>query len=245
MAVGCSTAAPTCPSGEAGCTRVLFLGNSYTYVNDLPSTFARLAQSAGHPTETVTVANGGQTLAEHASSPVSTDRISAGGWTYVVLQEQSGTPASPYSRDYYMYPAVRTLANRVESAGAWPILFMTWGYRDGLPEMGLPTYDSMQGQVEAAYVGIAAELDIPVAPVGHVWSLVRRDHPEIQLWDGDGSHPAGAGTYLAACVFYVAVFRQSPVGLAFHGGIPDDEAAILQAAAAESVLKEQDRWRLR
>jgi hypothetical protein len=242
---GCGKATPTCSPGTADCTRVLFLGNSYTYVNDLPSTFAELAQSGGHPVEVAMVANGGETLDQHASSPESLDRIAAGGWTYVVLQEQSQMPATAAGRDCCMYPAVRSLAQRVELAGTWPLLFMTWAHRDGMPDAGLPGYESMQSQIDGAYSVIARELDVPVAPVGFTWWAVRRDHPEIALWSDDGSHPSKAGTYLAACVFYVAVFRRSPIGLSFHGGISGEDAAILQAEADANVLVLQEEWGLR
>jgi len=245
---GCGGAAgPTCGAGAGagGCTRVLFLGNSYTYVNDLPSTFDQLAQSGGRPVAVAMVANGGETLADHSASSDSLGKIAAGGWTYVVLQEQSETPTTPAGRDYYTYPAARTLASAVESAGATPILFMTWAHRDGLASLGLPTYESMQQQIDAGYLDVAQELGVPVAPVGFTWYIVRHDHPDIGLWADDGSHPSTAGTYLAACVFYASIFGQSPEGLAFHDGVPDAQAAALQTEAGQQVLGLKEQWGLR
>jgi len=245
--LGCTgAAAPTCPSGAGagGCTTVLFLGNSYTYVNDLPSTFAQLAESAGRSVEVASVANGGETLADHSTSSDSLDAISSRRWTYVVLQEQSETPATPGGRDY-MYPAARALAGRVEAAGSVPMFFMTWAHKDGLPTAGLYSYEAMQQQIDGAYLDIAQELRVPVAPVGYVWYLVRHDHPEIDLWSDDGSHPNQAGTYLAACVFYASIFKQSPVGLGFHGGVSDAQAAELQTEAGQHVLDMQSEWGLR
>jgi len=247
VSVGCSGAAgPTCGTGAGAgaCTRVLFLGNSYTYVNDLPSTFARLAQSGGRPVQVAMVANGGETLAQHAASSESLDEIASQSWTYVVLQEQSETPATAAGRDE-MYQAVRTLAGKAQAVGAVPLLFMTWAYKDGLPASGLPTYEAMQQQIDAGYLGIANELEVPVAPVGFTWYMVHNDHPGIGLWSDDGSHPSVAGTYLAACVFYASIFRQSPEGLSFGGGIPDDQARVLQTEANDNVLKLQWQWGLR
>jgi len=80
VTVGCSSAAgPTCSTGAGAsvCMRVLFLGNSYTYVNDLPSTFAQLARSAGRPVEVAMVANGGETLTQHAASSESLGEIAS------------------------------------------------------------------------------------------------------------------------------------------------------------------------
>jgi hypothetical protein len=243
LLAGCGgAAAPAC--GTEPCTRVLFLGNSYTYVNDLPSTFARLATSGGRQVEVSSVANGGETLAQHAAASDSLDAISSRRWTYVILQEQSETPATWAGRTS-MYPAVRTLAGRIESAGATPMLFMTWAHRDGLPTAGLADYGAMQQQIDNAYLAIAQELGVPVAPVGYTWSLVRQDHPEIGLWGDDGSHPSGAGTYLAACVFYASIFRASPVGLTYYGGVGADQARLLQDEAGRRVLDPKAQWGLR
>jgi hypothetical protein len=247
---GCGgVAGPTCGTGAGagGCTRVLFLGNSYTYVNDLPSTFVQLARSAGRPVQVAMVANGGETLARHAASPESLDKIASQGLTYVVLQDQSETPATSAGRDYYTYPAARTLAKRVEAVDAIPMFFMTWAHRDGLPQAGLPGYESMQQQLDGAYIGIAHELKVPVAPVGYTWYMVRHDHPEIGLWGDDGSHPSKAGTYLAACVFFASIFRQSPEGLSFHGDVSDEQARALQAEVKTQVLDidMQLQWGLR
>jgi hypothetical protein len=244
-AAGCGgAAAPTCPAAAgAGCTRVLFLGNSYTYVNDLPSTFARLAQSGGMPVQVDMVANGGETLAQHAASGDDAKKIASQNWTYVVLQEQSDSPAYD-SGASYMYSPARTLVDMARSTGATAMLFMTWAHRDGEPSAGRGDYESAQGGVDATYLTLAGDLSVPVAPVGYAWLHVHLDHPEINLWQDDGSHPTAAGTYLAACVFYAAVFRRSPEGLGYHGGASSAEAQILQQEAAQRVLDMQAQWGL-
>jgi hypothetical protein len=191
------------------------------------------------------VAHGGETLAEHAASSDSLDKIASQRWTYVVLQEQSTTPATDVGRDDYMYPAASALASKAEAAGAVPLLFMTWARRDGLPESDLPTYEAMQEQIDDAYLQIADELIVPVAPVGFTWSMVHRDHPDIGMWQDDGSHPSRAGTYLAACVFYAAIFHESPEGLTFHGGISDEQARALQTEANDNVRKLHTKWGLK
>jgi hypothetical protein len=144
-----------------------------------------------------------------------------------------------------MYPAARTLAGRIQAGGATALFFMTWAHRDGLPGSGMPGYESMQLAIDDGYQEIARELGVPVAPVGYVWSVVRRQHPEIGLWQDDGSHPSTAGTYLAACVFYATIFRQSPEGLTFEGGLSDAQARVLQTEAGHDVLELRAQWGLR
>jgi hypothetical protein len=53
------------PSGDSSTTRILFIGNSYTYVNNLPKTFARIAKSGGHRVVTAVSAEAGWALSDH------------------------------------------------------------------------------------------------------------------------------------------------------------------------------------
>ena len=244
-AVAACTGAAASPTTSGPLIRILFLGNSYTYVNDLPGTFTQLAASGGHNVQTGMVANGGETLSQHAAAADSLTALTGSNWSYVVLQEQSEIPASASAREQIMYPAARTLSARIRGAGAVPIFFMTWAHKDGDPSYGLPDYRSMQIQIDEAYLEIAHEQKDPVAPVGYTWFIVHQEHAEIQMWVDDGSHPTQAGTYLAACVFYATVFQQSPEGLSFRGGISSRDALVLQSAAAREVLQSPAEWGLR
>jgi hypothetical protein len=238
-------AAASCDGAAAGtCTRVLFIGNSYTSVNDLPGTFAALARSGGHAAGVAMIAPGGAYLADEVGSAAVTSTLLPGRWDVVVLQEQSELPASPGPRGSRMAPAVQALAQTARSAGAMPLLFMTPAHRDGWPDGGLAGYAAMQRAIDDGYLSLAGPLAVPVAPVGWAWWTVHAARPSIDLWAADGSHPSAAGTYLAACVFYAAIFRGSPVGLAAADGVPGDVALALQRVAA-TVLDDPARWGLR
>src|SRR5512147_2701785 len=80
-------------SEDPACTSILFVGNSYTFANDLPKTLVRLAKSGEKRIETGMAASGGWTLADHADSAETLEQIKSSKWTYVVLQEQSQIPA--------------------------------------------------------------------------------------------------------------------------------------------------------
>lgn len=242
--MGCSASAPTCAPGDGSCLRILFIGNSYTYVNDLPATFAQLARAGGHAVETDSLASGGATLADHLADAATAPKLDSTKWDFVVLQEQSEIPSVADSRDYTMYPVARSLVAMIRARSETPILFMTWAHRDGLPASGMPDYASMQSAIDFAYLALSQELAVAVAPVGYTWAIIRKQSPGIGLWQDDGSHPSTAGTYLAACVFYAAVFRQSPAGLEFMAGLAADSAGILQKAAAQEVLAHPGMWGL-
>src|SRR5664280_2803382 len=84
--------------GLGSCQRILFIGNSYTYVNDLPRVFTDLARSGGHRVQTGMSAQGGWTLADHVASTSTLDLLRSSKWDFVVLQEQSEIPAMEQSR---------------------------------------------------------------------------------------------------------------------------------------------------
>jgi hypothetical protein len=233
-----------CPDQEPGptCTRVLFIGNSYTSVNDLPAMFANLARSGGHRVETGTAAADGWTLAQHAGSSATVAKIASAKWDIVVLQEQSQLPSVEAFRQTQMYPAARQLVSAIRNKGAKPLFYLTWGRRQGWPENGMPDYASMQASIDQGYTAIAADQRVAVAPVGDAWSELVTRTTRIALWQEDGSHPTEAGTYLAACVFYATIFRESPEGLGYHSSLSADAAAMIQSVAAETVLGDTGKW---
>ncbi len=227
---------------SAGCTRLLFIGNSHTFVNDLPHTFAELARSGGQRVAVDMAAEGGWTLAQHADAAATQAKMKSAAWNFVIVQEQSQLPASESTRTLRMYPAARRLVQQIKAVGATPVLFLAWGRRDGWPEAGLPNYEAMQAQVSYGYLSLAQELRTPVVPVGEAWLLARQRLPRVDLWQTDGMHPTAEGTYLAACVFYAAIFRQSPEGLTYLAQVSPETAQAFQSIAAEVVLKGPQRW---
>jgi hypothetical protein len=232
------SAVPRCPSSVPSgvCTRVLFVGNSYTSVNDLPAMFARLAHSAGRQIDAEGLTQDGSTLADHAAASATMTALRSEPWDYVVLQEQSEIPSVESLRQQQMYPAARKLVIAVEDVGAQPVFFVTWAHRDGWSDNGLPDYRSMQTAIDDGYMTIASEEQAIVAPVGLAWETVVTGRGISGLWQADGSHPTTKGTYLAACVFYATIFRQSPKGLTYHAALSDQDALTLQETAAETVL---------
>jgi hypothetical protein len=233
---GCSFSTNCRDTQDPSCTRILFIGNSYTFVNDLPNTFAKLAQSGGHKVAVGMSAQGGWTLADHVGSPETQGLLNSTNWNFVVLQEQSQIPSVEPVRNQEMYPAARELVQKIEAVGATPIFFVTWAHQDGMPENGMNNFESMQFQINRGYMGIAQELNAPVAAVGSAWLTAIKEHPELELWQADGSHPSEQGTYLAACVFYVVIFDESPDGLAYRAGLSKEHARIIQTVVSKTIL---------
>jgi len=123
---------------------------------------------------------------------------------------------------------------------------MTWGREVGDPQWdSINTFYKMNDRLRLAYLRFTDSTEASVSPVGVAWRYIRDNHPTIQLYSGDGSHPSVAGTYLAACTFYASLFRKSPVGATYLSTLDASTAGILQNAAALSVLDSLDFWHLR
>lgn len=226
-----------CASGRpsSACVRVLFIGNSYTYVNNLPVTFAAIAKSLGRSVQTDMIAPGGATLADHLKNPETLALIRNGHWSYVVLQEQSLMPTLTASREATTYPAARELVQRIREAGAQPVLYQTWGREHGWPDGRIADFATMQDSLTSGYAQIARELDVRVVPAGEAWRIVRTEHPDIVLYQGDGSHPSVQGTFVAANTFVAALLKETPRGAAARGSVPPEQVAVLQQAAARAA----------
>lgn len=245
-------------SGIAQQKKVLFLGNSYTAVNDLPSMVKDLAEAGGHDLYVDKNTPGGYTLAfpsnGHLYNQTSLDKIAAENWDYVVLQEQSQYPVIEYYRNNYTFPGARELDSIIELNNncTQTMFYMTWGRKyggqqciNGYCSVDFVDYAHMQDSLATAYLWMSNDLGTPVAPAGMAWkkSIVEYGDP-VDLFSGDGSHPSMAGSYLTACTFYTAIFHESPVGLSYTAGLDEDVVAHLQSVASETVFNYLDTWNI-
>ena len=226
-----------CAVTDGSCVRVLFLGNSYTSTNDLPGMFASLAAAAGRRVDVAMVANGGETLADHAASTDDAAELSAGKWDYVMLQEQSEIPAMPGGRPQ-MQAAVRSLVARIRTTGAVPILFETWAHRDGLPSAGLRDFAAMQAALAEGYRQAGSQSGIGVVPVGDAWATATERDSSLEFWQPDGSHPTAVGTWFSATVMVHALLNADPSQLVTTSGAPSANIATeLASVASQSSVK--------
>lgn len=220
--------------------RVLFLGNSYTYYNDLPAMLATLAKaSGGRPIEAKGVTRGGANLAEVWSLTSGLEEVRAGGWDYVVLQEQSTLGQSYVDGRWGVNdPAgfwrwARFWQTEILRSGAKPVLYLTWGRK---------LYPEFQTGLDYAYSEAARQLEATLAPVGLAWKRVRETAPDVELFDADGTHPSPTGTYLTACVF-LEVFNgrtcEGPQAVLPVLRLTEETQQVLAAAAHWAVTQER------
>lgn len=239
---------------EAQVKKVLFLGNSYTYYNNLPQQLSAIAQSFGDSVYTNQHTPGGNTFSNHASNTTSINKINQDQWDFVVLQEQSQIPALPQSitGNDHSPPHAITLNNLIKNnySCTETVFFMTWGRKNGDASFcgqhpPVCTYAGMQQELRNSYLSMAITNSATVAPVGVAWKMMRDSFPSIDLYAGDGSHPSIYGSYLAACVFYTTLFQKTSVGTPYIPvGITAGEALNIQTIASKTVLDSMGVWRI-
>lgn len=220
--------------------KACFLGNSYTFYNDMPGIVASLANADGFTLIKDQNTPGGYTLQGHSTNGTSLNVINSDEWDFVVLQDQSQLPSFPHNQvvsDVYPYAANLCDSIRAANECAAPLFFNTWGRRDGDSQWdSINTFDKMNQRLFNAYGHMADVNSGMRSPVGIAFDHVHNDGAATvtftNLYAGDGSHPSIYGSYLTACLFYEIMFETSVDGNTFYpSGVTSNEAAYLQGVA--------------
>ncbi|GLW94364.1 hypothetical protein Aglo03_51800 [Actinokineospora globicatena] len=227
---------------------MLFVGNSFTYFHNLPELVVALAR----PDRAVSVAmfaEPGAVLGETWASGAPSNALREGGH-YVVLQEQSTLGGDlvvdgiPRPQDPAKFHAsVRTAVADIVSANATPALYMTWARQDD---------PGAQQALTDAYASIGKELGVAVSPVGIAWQTALTERPDLVLHDEDASHPAPAGSYLAACVLTATLFGLDPRGrvhrvtgqaIDSEGVWGEPDSTLIDLPEADAAYLQDVAWR--
>ncbi len=220
--------------------RVLFVGNTLTADNSMPTMVRRLAESdpQAAPIFAVQYARRGSTLEDALDDRKLRDLLARERWNHVILQEHSEVVSRRNGRETRTFPAAVALKRLSRRSGAQTLLFASWGYREG-DEEAVPgdTYGAMQSRVSRGYFELASRLPAGMAPVGLAWQEALRRQPQLNLWSDDGRRPSLTGSYLTACVLYIQLTHRDPTGSRFTAALDRAQAQSLQRIAKESVLR--------
>lgn len=227
--------------------KILWIGNSYTYGNDLPGMVTKIAAEQGLKLAPTRFLKGGEHLSGHYANPLLIDALNQGGWDYVVIQEYSSGPAQSTREvisDTYHYAHLLDSLAIAGSPNARVIFYMTWGHKKtnthnkSMRDPAYPldeNYTDFQNHLRLSYLEMTYENHAWCAPVGMAWQTVRSEHPEIELYVKDDYHPSVSGTYLAAHCFISTILQRSyKSNLRFN--LPPLHANILQETAQKTVF---------
>ena len=237
-------------SANAATRKVLFIGNSYIYTNNVPEVLRLLALSLGDTLIYDQSVPGAHTLELHSTNVTTISKIYSQQWDVVLVHEQSQRPAFPPSQvetDTYPYAHILDSLIHDNNSCSQTMFMMTWGYKNGDPSNcgGYPiicTYAGMQSRLRESYLEMTQDNNATVAPVGAAWKVTRDGFPGIELYSTDNSHPVIAGSYLEACVLYASIFHKAPNLSTYYAGVPQADAVNLQNVATHVVLDSLDSW---
>ena len=237
-----------CSSQET--KRVLFLGNSYTYYNDLPQLLEDVASSAGDVIIKDSNTPGGYTLELHSQNTGSYIKIRSGDWDFVVLQEQSQRPSLTEAEvETLVYPYARQLNDSIVKYNPCgeTAFYMTWGRKNGDASNctiwpPVCTYEGMDDLLRQRYLYMANDNQAVTSPVGAVWRYLRENSPQLELYDPDESHPSLLGSYAGAITFYTTFFRKNPNLVTYDAGLPTADAAAIKNAVEQVVFNNLSAW---
>jgi hypothetical protein len=207
--------------------RILFVGNSLTYENDVPGLVQAMALTRGDSLAIANVTAPNFALIDHWVGGQVQREIARGGWSMIVLQQ--GPSSTDLNRDSLRL-VTKLYADAAKAVNASVGLYAAW-----------PQAQRRQDFARAAesYRLAATDVGGVLFPVSSAWVAAWEKRPDLQLYS-DGLHASREGAYLAALVIYTRLTGKSPIGipasLASRSdpffSIPIDVARVLQDAAA-------------
>jgi hypothetical protein len=225
--------------------KVLFVGNSYTHMNNMPKMFDKIATDAGMDVIVEKCAQSGASFQVHSQRPELYEAIKKRKWDYVILQGYSRELTfEPNHIDTATVPFINKLTDSIYQNNACTnvLFYMTWGYEEGFLEREeTDTYLKMATRIEEGYRYLGDRYNLPVVPVGMVWKQVKMEKC-LDLYAPDRAHPSKTGSYLIASTFFESIFgveQEKGVGI-----VKERHAGKVREAVHTVVAEKREYYKL-
>ncbi len=182
--------------------KVLFLGNSHTYFNDMPHIFQMICKEKGKDVRADMLAYPGVTYYWHYGlSSALRYALMHGGYDCMFMQQAAHVPCPPAEETLRDGAAIIALARK---CGVEPIQTVPWA------EKRLPSH---QKEMYSIFSRLAEENHVRLNPVGNVFEDVFENYPDINLYFYDGEHANEYGSYVIALCAFATLFNESVQGV--------------------------------
>jgi hypothetical protein len=180
--------------------KILFIGNSHTYVNNVPKLVADMFASEGMKADPVMMTEGGKCLDYHCGREDVNFNILYGNYDAVVLQGR----ATKFNPDEFILGGKTLFESSLSKVKSRIILYLVWAARDSR---------DFQPAMTATYRCLAGFMNAEIAPAGEAWhEFLRKGNDDLMLYQDDGNHAKPLGSYLASsALFYTLTGRNEPV----------------------------------
>jgi hypothetical protein len=168
--------------------KILFVGNSHTFFNDMPRTFACLWEAAtGEKIFPMLICHPGMGFDYHVKEYFECRfDLLYGGFDYCIFQQK----AHPFAGTDQDLESGKRLAALARAGSVRPVFALTWA------EQRFPEH---QAEMNAFHERLCRETGALLSPVGLVWQRVLETRPDVPLYWQDGEHASVYGDYLIAC----------------------------------------------
>jgi|CXWL01.1.fsa_nt_gi hypothetical protein len=207
-----------------GAKRVLFVGNSLTFWNDLPLLVEAMAKARGIILECEAATGPDLSIEDHWNRGTR-DLIRDGDFSHVILQQG---PSSLASSRANLREWTQRIATDIRASGARPALYMVWPDRSRLAYFA---------QVRESYRLANEDVDGLLLPAGEAWQAAWKLDPKLDLYGPDGFHPSKLGTYAAAATIFSRLTKTSPLDLPAKLRLRNGEEYKVDGRKAAIVLR--------
>ena len=211
--------------------RILFVGNSLTYVNNLPELIKEIASQDGTALSYTSFLYPDYSLEDHWNEGKVKTEIEKGGYDFVVAQQ--GPSALPESQvlllDYTKRFAELCNKNKTKLA-----LYMVWPSKARSFDLD---------NVIISYTNAAEKTASLLCPAGLGWKYAWQTDSSLPLYSADNFHPSLAGSVLAALTVYGVLMRKNNFGFIKYGNctwkneMAEERLEILKQSALKAMNK--------
>jgi hypothetical protein len=206
-------------TASADFLKVLFVGNSLTYYNEMPVIAATLSEHESRPMRIALAVRAGASLKQLWLETDARAKISKTRWDYVVIQGGAGA-AGPLKQVDEFDTYLALFATEARRNGAEPLFYQVWSLKQ-------------PAEHEAASMASAKSVRARVVPAGSAWyDLI--GSARFDRLDSDGVHPNALGSYLIACTIYSTIYNKSAAGAVY-----DFRKFAEPGQSADDALREQ------
>ena len=194
----CSCTSPTLPDQAP---RILFVGNSLTYVGNTPAVFSALSAKGDHPVVTEMIVEGGATLSQRLKDGSVARALSEQHYSTVILQERGGDLLCSFgpSSCGESEKAITTLSALAKSNGAKAVLLGTY---QSMPRMSTALVEAESAAADKA--------GIPYVEISNKLQVLQVKLPDTQWFHSDGMHPSSNLALLNAISLFEMLYNSIP-----------------------------------
>jgi len=206
---------------------VLFIGNSHTHFNQGIDFYLRgFLKNTSLPYDPLIERSAfdGFELDDHLENATTLSKLASKEWDIVVLQENTFKAAND---KLGAKVGMERFKFTIKTDKTKLYLFLTWGYKDE---------PAMLANITETYEETGALLKAEVVPVGIAFKSLKDSQGDtIELYNLDGIHPSIEGSFLAASMFYYAIYKEDPTQNNYVASL-DESTALLLKQTAKTVI---------